>query len=138
MASASSLRVQPAAWPGRYAWRFGNAQARTYTHDTDSRLTQLAGASLHSLSYGWNNTDTMASLTDAVSPALNASFGYDPSDRLNAVHGDGSGDASLTMRVIAERGKFNVPLALHKRQGRWAVVSAKAVNDKGETVVIVE
>ena len=73
----------------RYAWRFGNGQARTYTHDTDSRLTQLAGASLHSLSYGWNNTDTMASMTDAVYPALNASFGYDPSDRLNAVSRSG-------------------------------------------------
>lgn len=53
-------------------------------------------------------------------------------------YGDGSGEASLTMRVIAERGEFNVPLALHKQQGRWAVVSAKAVNEKGETVVIVE
>jgi RHS repeat-associated protein len=87
---ASSFLYQPAT-ERRYAWRFGNGQARTYTHDADSRLTQLAGASLHSLSYGWNNTDTMASLTDAVYPALNASFGYDPSDRLNSV--SRSGDA---------------------------------------------
>jgi hypothetical protein len=53
-------------------------------------------------------------------------------------YGDSSGEASLTMRVIAERGAFNVPLAPHKRQGRWSVVSAKAIDEKGETMVIVE
>jgi hypothetical protein len=31
-----------------------------------------------------------------------------------------------------------VPLVLQKRQGRWSVVSAKAVSEKGEAVVIVE
>lgn len=53
-------------------------------------------------------------------------------------YGDKDGEASLTVRVTGERGEFNVPLALQKRQGRWAVVGAKAVNEKGETVVIVE
>jgi hypothetical protein len=52
--------------------------------------------------------------------------------------GDKDGEASLTMRVTGERGEFNVPLALQKRQGRWAVVSAKAISEKGETFVIVE
>jgi hypothetical protein len=53
-------------------------------------------------------------------------------------YGDKNGEASLTMQVIGERGKFNVPLTLQKREGRWAVVNAKAVRENGETVVIVE
>ena len=53
-------------------------------------------------------------------------------------YGDKDGEASLTMRVTGERGEFNVPLALQKRQGRWSVVSAKAISEKGETTVVVE
>lgn len=53
-------------------------------------------------------------------------------------YGDNDGEASLTVRVTGDRGTFDVPIALKKRQGRWSVVSAKAVNEKGETVVIVE
>jgi RHS repeat-associated protein len=87
---ADSFLYQPAT-AQRYAWRFGNGQARTATHDTDRRLTQLAGASVHNVSYGWNNTDTIASLTDNVYPALNAGFGYDTKDRLTSV--SRSGDA---------------------------------------------
>ena len=52
--------------------------------------------------------------------------------------GDNDGEASLTLRVTGDRGTFDVPLALQKRQGRWSVVSASAVNEKGETVVVVE
>jgi RHS repeat-associated protein len=87
---ADSFLYQPAT-AQRYAWRFGNGQARTATHDTDRRLTQLAGASVHNLSIGWNNTDTIASLTDNVYASLNAGFGYDTTDRLTAV--SRSGDA---------------------------------------------
>lgn len=52
--------------------------------------------------------------------------------------GDNDGEASLTVRVTGDRGTFDVPMELKKRQGRWSVVGAKAVNEKGETVVIVE
>ena len=52
--------------------------------------------------------------------------------------GDLDGEASLTVHVTGELGAFDVPLALKKRQGRWSVVSARAVSEKGETVVIVE
>jgi hypothetical protein len=52
--------------------------------------------------------------------------------------GDNDGEASLTLRVQGDRGTFDVPLALKKRQGRWSVVSAKAVDEKGEIVMIVE
>jgi hypothetical protein len=47
------------------------------------------------------------------------------------------GSASLELSVEGGRGKFNVRLVLQKRQGRWTVVSANAVNEKGEAVVIV-
>lgn len=52
--------------------------------------------------------------------------------------GDKDGEATLTVHVIGERGAFDIPLVLKKRQGRWSVVSAKAVNEKGETTVVVE
>ena len=53
-------------------------------------------------------------------------------------YGDNDAEASLTVRVTGGRGTFDVPLSLKKRQGRWSVVSAKAVNEKGETFAIVE
>lgn len=64
--------------------------------------------------------------------------------RLNFWHGysysfgDREGSASLGLRVEGDHGKFDLPLVLQKRQGRWMVVSAKAINEKGETIVIVE
>ena len=53
-------------------------------------------------------------------------------------YGDNSGEAALTVRVAGERGAFDVPLSLKKSQGRWGVVYAKAINEKGQAVVIVE
>jgi hypothetical protein len=53
-------------------------------------------------------------------------------------YGDKDGEASLIIRVTGERGEFNVPLALQKRQGRWSVVGAKVINGNGETTVVVE
>lgn len=52
--------------------------------------------------------------------------------------GDSDGEASLTVHVRGDRGTFDVPLELRKRQGRWSVVGAKAISERGETVVIVE
>lgn len=43
------------------------------------------------------------------------------------------GSASLALRAEGDRGKFTVPLTLQKRQGRWTVVSAKAVNERGDS-----
>jgi hypothetical protein len=52
--------------------------------------------------------------------------------------GDNDGEASLTLCVMGDRGSFDVPLTLQKRRGRWSVVSAKVVDEKGSTTVIVE
>ena len=53
-------------------------------------------------------------------------------------YGDKDGEASLTIRVSGEGGVFDVPLSLKKSQGHWNVVSAKAINDKGDATSIVE
>jgi len=81
---ADSFLYQPAT-NGRYAWRFGNNLPRLVTLDTDGRITQLTSGSAHSLSLGYSTVNTLSSLTDNVYPAMNASFGYDPADRLTSV-----------------------------------------------------
>jgi RHS repeat-associated protein len=98
---ADSFRYQPAT-DRLYAWRFGNGTGRLMTLDTDGRLTQLSSPAVHSLSYGYNATNTIASITDGIYPALNASFTYDPNDRLASV--TRSGDAqSFTWHDVGNR-----------------------------------
>ena len=87
---ADSFLHQPAT-ERRYAWRFGNGLPRLMTLDTDSRVTQLTSPAVHSLGFGYFNTNTISSITDNVYPALNASFAYDANDRLGSVAR--SGDA---------------------------------------------
>jgi RHS repeat-associated protein len=74
-----------------YAWKFGNGLARMATQDMDGRVTRLASPGVHDLGYGYNTTNTIASITDALNPSLSSGFGYDPNDRLASV--SRSGDA---------------------------------------------
>jgi hypothetical protein len=53
-------------------------------------------------------------------------------------YGDREGEASMTVQVTAQQGAFDVPLVLRKKEGRWDVVSAKLVGDKGEAVLVVQ
>jgi YD repeat-containing protein len=87
---ADSFLYQPAT-ERLYAWRHGNGVGRLMTLDTDGRLTQLQSPGVHSLSYGYHPTNTLASITDGIYPALNATLGYDANDRLASV--SRSGDA---------------------------------------------
>jgi RHS repeat-associated protein len=87
---ADSFLYQPAT-DVRYAWRFGNGLPRLVTLDTDSRVSQVSSASMHNLSFGYSNVDTQSSLTDAIYPSLNSTYGYDAADRLQSV--SRSGDA---------------------------------------------
>jgi RHS repeat-associated protein len=82
---ADSFLYQPAT-NRRYAWRFGNGLPRLATHDTDGRLTQLSSGGALNLQFGYHNTDTIASKTDAIVPGHNASYSYDPNDRLDVVN----------------------------------------------------
>ncbi len=45
--------------------------ARLVTLDADGRVTQVSSPGAHGLGFGYFNTDTLASLTDGVYPALN-------------------------------------------------------------------
>jgi RHS repeat-associated protein len=81
---ADSMLYQPAT-DIRYAWRFGNNLPRTITLDPDGRVERLASGGVQSLTFGYFNTDTVRTVTDAVTPALNATFSYDQADRLRTV-----------------------------------------------------
>ena len=86
---ADSFRYQPAT-DQRFAWRFANNLPRSRTFDMDGRLTRLHGHNVHDVSYGWNNTDTIASLTDNLFTVQSASLSYDASDRLASVSKSGA------------------------------------------------
>jgi RHS repeat-associated protein len=76
-----NILYQPAT-DRRYAWRFGNNRPRMVTLDADGRIAQMSTPSVHQVSLGYYNTDTISALTDAMYPALNTSFGYDTIDQL--------------------------------------------------------
>jgi RHS repeat-associated protein len=86
---ADSFRYQPAT-DQRFAWRFGNNLPRSRTFDTNGRLTRLYGYNVHDVSYGWNATNTISSLTDVLFAAQSAGFTYDSADRLNGVSKSGA------------------------------------------------
>ncbi|MCH7345364.1 DUF6531 domain-containing protein [Pelomonas sp. CA6] len=89
---ASQLLYQPATGT-LFAWRFGSGHVRSKTQDTDGRIVQLATSGLHSLDYTYNNTDTIAGVSDGIYPALTSGFQYDASDRLSVVHRSGDSQA---------------------------------------------
>jgi RHS repeat-associated protein len=110
---ADSFLYQPAT-DLRYAWRFGNNLPRTATHDTDGRLTQQTGGGALNLSYGWNTTNTVASITDNVYGGQNASFGYDPADRLTLANRSSGDNQTFTLDAVGNR-------TAHSRAGQsWS------------------
>ncbi|WP_295637878.1 RHS repeat-associated core domain-containing protein [uncultured Methylibium sp.] len=124
--TADAFLYQPAT-ERVYAWRYGNGVGRLATLDTDGRLTQLSSPGIQNLTYGYHNTDTMASLTDGVVPALNASFGYDANDRLSSVSrsGDAQGfgwDTTFNRTAHTRQGQ-TYSYALHPSANRLAAWS---------------
>lgn len=98
---ANAFLYQPAT-NRRYAWRFGNGLPRLVTLDTDGRIQQLASAGVYNQSFGYHNVNTIQTLTDNLYSGLNASFAYDPADRLTSV--SRSGDAqSFGVDTVANR-----------------------------------
>ncbi|MFZ5506255.1 MAG: RHS repeat-associated core domain-containing protein [Pseudomonadota bacterium] len=85
-----------------YAWRFGSGLARLVTLDADGRTTKLDSPGAHTLSYTWDSTDTIDSVTDGIYSANNASYTYDANDRLATV--TRTGDAqSITWDKVGNR-----------------------------------
>jgi RHS repeat-associated protein len=134
---ADSFLYQPAT-EQRYAWRFGNNSPRLYTQDSDRRLTQATTAGVHSLTYGWNNTDTLASISDAVYPTSSSNFGYDTVDRLTAVtrSGDNQGFSPDTAgnRLAQTRAGVSYSYTLHAGTNRLASVSGGSSRSYGYDV----
>ncbi len=61
-----------------------------FTLDRDGRLSKLtataaATPSVQGLSFGYDTTDTVDSISDSVYPELTSTFTYDPNDRLKTV-----------------------------------------------------
>lgn len=81
---ANNFLYQPAT-DQMFGWRFGNGLSRLVTRDSDGRVTNLGGSGVHNLTFGYNTTDTIQWMTDAIVPSLNTSYTYDPNDRLDTV-----------------------------------------------------
>ena len=87
---AGTMLYQPVT-NARLAWQYGNGRARRLTHDSSGRITNIVtgtlSATVQNLGYGYTTGHhTISSLSNAAVPALNASFDYDPNDRLDAVN----------------------------------------------------
>lgn len=109
---ANSFLYQPAT-DARYAWRFGNGQARMFTQDTDGRLTQIVGAGAQSLTIDYTpNLDTVSALSDGVWPAQSSTFAYDGNDRLRTVARSGDNQSfewdRVGNRTLHSRGNSTV------------------------------
>jgi len=87
---ADSFTYQPAT-DVLFGWRFGSGQLRQFRHDTDGRLDLITSGSVQNTSIGYNNTNTIQSVSNAVYPGEASSFGYDANDRVSSV--SRSGDA---------------------------------------------
>lgn len=80
-------------------WGSGSHLARTFTHDSDGRLTYVYTPGLHALTYAWNNTDTIASIWDGAINSWSSNFAYDNVDRLSSVTKSGDNQAFTLDRV---------------------------------------
>jgi RHS repeat-associated protein len=100
---ANAFLYQPAT-DAVMAWRFGNAQPRTYTRDTDGRLSRLFGWGTQDATLAYTaNLDTVASITTPSGPPLDSAwFSYDTADRLTAVT-RGSGSEAYSWDQTANR-----------------------------------
>jgi RHS repeat-associated protein len=135
---ADSFLYQPAT-EQRYAWRFGNNLPRTYTVDSDGRLTHIGGGSVHSVALSWNATNTVASVSDWVYGHLNTSYAYDAVDRLTLANraGDVQGFALDTVgnRTGHVRGTQSYNFTLQPNSNRVASVSGSASRTYGYDAV---
>jgi RHS repeat-associated protein len=121
---ADTFLYQPAT-DRLYAWRHRNGLARQVTLDTDGRITKLESPGAHSLTYAWDTTDTIDSVTDAIYSANTASYGYDLNDRLQSV--TRTGDAqSFSWDKVGNR-------TAHNRAGTAYTIGLSATSNRLST-----
>lgn len=80
---ADGFLYQPAT-EVTYTWRLGSNKSRLVFMDNDARVTKLESPGVHSLSYGWSNTDTINQINDNVYTSLSTGLQYDSNDRVAA------------------------------------------------------
>lgn len=85
-----------------YAWRYSNGVARIANADGDGRVTQLQATGAQSLTLGYNNTNTINSISDAIYGSQNSAFTYDVNDRLAAVTRSGD-NQSFSYDLVGNR-----------------------------------
>lgn len=92
---------------------FGNGVVTTSTYDPSNNklqrtTTKLGTSSLLDLTLGYNDAGLVASVTDAVSPTLSVSYGYDELSRLVSATGTALGSLGYaygpTGNIVAKEG----------------------------------
>jgi RHS repeat-associated protein len=99
---ADSFAYQPVSSIG-YAWRFGNGRVFGMTLDRDQRIANMGTSGVTTKTIGYNNTDTIASLSDQSFPAENTTFQYQPGDRLTAMSRADAEARSYTYDAVGNR-----------------------------------
>jgi Cytochrome oxidase complex assembly protein 1 len=62
---------------------------------------------------------------------------FAPASGFRYTFGERTGEANFTFKVMGSRGQFEVKVVLSKRDGKWTVASAQAVDSMGEATTVV-
>ena len=86
------------------SWFYGNGLARSYTFDTDLRLTGLAVSNnTQALGFGWNNLDRITGIVNNRYPSNGQSYGYDAVSRLTSANRNDGATASYGYDSVGNR-----------------------------------
>ncbi len=81
---------------------YGNGKSLTQTFDLDYRLTDKTTLGIHQMSYGYDVTDNITSITDSIDATKSQAFTYDKLSRLLSADG-GYGNLGFTYDKIGNR-----------------------------------
>jgi RHS repeat-associated protein len=118
---ADSFLYQPAT-ERPYAWRFGNGKANLVTLDTDSRIDNIHVPYTQSLTFRYNNTNTISSIYDNGATGRSSTLGYGAADRLKTVTGTADTQA-ITLDLVGNRTAIT-------RQGAAATYTYSTTSNK--------
>lgn len=81
---------------------YGNGKSLTQTFDLDYRLTDKTTSGIHQVSYGYDVTDNITTITDSLDATKSQTFTYDKLSRLLSANG-GYGSLGFTYDKIGNR-----------------------------------